>query len=152
MNPDDTDIKLELYHANESLKALTKDLQKEVEKKNKDLLVAYKEAVEASKAKTQFIATISHEMRTPLNAILGFTELLKRNPTPDSINRFIANIDTASQSLLQLINDVLDLSKIETNNIELDHSPFDISALLKKLVDTYTVLAEKKRATSKPIY
>jgi signal transduction histidine kinase/CheY-like chemotaxis protein/HPt (histidine-containing phosphotransfer) domain-containing protein len=89
-----------------------------------------KQAMQASEAKTRFIANMSHEMRTPMNSIIGFSELAINNKVPPETKDYLDKILINSELLLQLINDVLDISKIETGGMELENAPFDLHELL----------------------
>lgn len=93
------------------------------------LAVEKARAEEADKHKSVFLATMSHEIRTPMNAILGFGELLATDSTTDKQRRYAESILVAGRSLLQLINDVLDISKIEAGGLELRTEPCDLRAL-----------------------
>jgi len=87
-------------------------------------------AEQASRAKSDFLANMSHEIRTPMNAILGLNYLLRRDQcTPEQAQR-LQRIDSAGQHLLSIINDILDLSKIEAGRVQLEHSNFDLAAVL----------------------
>ncbi|ODA33665.1 ATP-binding protein [Planctopirus hydrillae] len=100
---------------------------------------------ELNKIKNEFLATMSHELRTPLNSILGFSEVLLSNSTlPDKQRRYVSNIQTAGKNLLNLINDVLDLAKIESGRMELHPSDFSIHDLVERQVGSLMPLAEKK--------
>ncbi len=95
------------------------------------MLQALEVAESASRAKSDFLASTSHEIRTPLNAILGLTYLLERTQLPAEVREPVQRIAQAGQSLLALINDVLDLSKIEAGQIELEEAEFDLRALVE---------------------
>jgi signal transduction histidine kinase/DNA-binding response OmpR family regulator len=89
-----------------------------------------KQATQASEAKSRFIANMSHEMRTPMNSIIGFSELAINDKVPPETKDYLDKILINSELLLQLINDVLDISKIETGGMELENAPFDLHELL----------------------
>lgn len=140
---------LELWEANQALSSMADDLKLTVNKRGVDLAKALDEAVEANKSKTEFISMISHEMRTPLNAIIGFSEILadKRRLElleQDKKDHYSNNILAASKSLLALINDVLDMAKIESGKLDLESISFNHQELLRGLADTYAVIAANK--------
>jgi signal transduction histidine kinase/ActR/RegA family two-component response regulator len=103
-------------------------------------------AVAANKAKSIFLANMSHEIRTPMNAILGFTQLMQRDHSLDQIH--VENLDTISRSgehLLALINDILEISKIEAGRISITPSVFDLHGLLDDLLMMFAVRTQSKR-------
>ena len=100
-------------------------------KKNLELLSdAMEEAQAANKAKGQFLAHMSHEIRTPMNAVLGISELLLQEKLSEKQLKYARDIKDATTSLIQIINDILDMSKIEAGNMELENIPFDLRELL----------------------
>jgi len=112
---------------------------------NEHLEEARKAAEEASKAKTRFLQNMSHEMRTPLNGVLGYAELI-RDTDPKGIHRSYAEkIIEESKNLLDLINQILDLSKIEAGKLTLELVPFDLEELIRSVYDILVPLAEKKQ-------
>ncbi len=117
------------------------ELQKEIIERKK----AEEIAAAASKAKSQFVANMSHELRTPLNSILGFTQVMSRDSSLSHENiENLRIINRSGQHLLELINDVLDLSKIEAGIVALDESSFDLYQLLDTLEEMFQIKAETK--------
>src|SRR6185436_11969740 len=104
-----------------------------------DLRKARDAAQAASGAKSAFVANMSHELRTPLNAIIGYSEMLREESAQRQLDDFVLDLDRvvgASRHLLSLINDVLDLSKIEAGRMELDVSEFRFEEMLTNVVQT----------------
>jgi len=101
-------------------------------------------AQEASEAKSMFLANMSHEIRTPLNGIVGFTELLKDTELHDEQREFIEIIEKSSENLLEIINNILDLSKIESNKLEIEDIAFNPMDEFESAVEVYAVRASEK--------
>lgn len=106
-------------------------------------------AREANKAKSDFIAVMSHEVRTPLNAILGSVEVLKRREHDKETAELIGLIDDAGRGLLTIVNDLLDVSKVEAGKLEISPSPTDLCALITRTVDFWRPQASNKGLTLK---
>ena len=102
------------------------------------------EALEANASKSLFLANMSHEIRTPLNGIVGFTELLKSTDLDGEQKEFINIVEKSSENLLSIINNILDLSKIESNKTELDIIIFDPIVEFENAVETYGIRASEK--------
>ena len=98
----------------------------------------------ASAAKTQFLAHMSHEIRTPMNAVLGLTQLLAQEPMPAGQAAMVRHIGEAGDSLLRIINDILDLSKIEAGQIVIEHQPFTFAPLLERIDNLFRHAAASK--------
>jgi len=117
---------------------------------HEELEKAKQAADAASRAKSQFLATMSHELRTPLNAIIGFSEVLADH-TFGELNQkqahHVSNVLTSGRDLLKLINDILDLSKVEAGHMELDYSTFEIGPTVQNVVGVVKALAAQKRLT-----
>lgn len=105
---------------------------------------AIAEAEEASKAKSRFLAAMSHEIRTPMNAILGFTQLLKMSGLDERRQSHVDAIQSAGSTLMKMLNDLLDLSQIETGNLRIDQEAFDLDLFLDQLADWWQAGAVEK--------
>lgn len=107
-------------------------------KTNEELVLAKEKAEEGERLKSAFLANMSHEIRTPMNGIIGFTELLK-NPTinPATRQEYLNLILNNGQQLLGIINDLMEISKIETGQVVLQNAPFNIKALFNELMDFF---------------
>ncbi|CAA6811412.1 MAG: BarA sensory histidine kinase (= VarS = GacS) [uncultured Sulfurovum sp.] len=101
-------------------------------------------ALEANASKSLFLANMSHEIRTPLNGIVGFTDLLKSTNLDEEQKEFINIVEKSSENLLNIINNILDLSKIESNKTELDIIIFDPIIEFENAVETYGIRASEK--------
>ncbi|MCP4624143.1 MAG: hypothetical protein GY850_11490, partial [bacterium] len=102
------------------------------------------EADAASHAKSEFLANMSHEIRTPLNAVLGFSDLLKKLVSDNRQKSYLDSIASSGKNLLTLINDILDLSKIEAGNLELQYEAVDIKAVIKEMQNTFAPRIDEK--------
>jgi signal transduction histidine kinase/CheY-like chemotaxis protein len=102
------------------------------------------EALEANASKSLFLANMSHEIRTPLNGIVGFTDLLKSTNLDEEQKEFINIVEKSSENLLNIINNILDLSKIESDKTELDIIIFDPIIEFENAVETYGIRASEK--------
>ncbi|MFZ5562268.1 MAG: response regulator [Pseudomonadota bacterium] len=137
---DTEELKSSMLQANEDLR----ETMEAMEVQNIELTLARKEAVEGNRIKSEFLANISHEIRTPLNGILGFAKLLQKTQLSPRQFDYIKTIQKSADSLLAIINDVLDLSKIEAGKLVLDHIPFDIEEVIFEVLGMLAPLAEEK--------
>ncbi len=108
-------------------------------------LEAEKEKAEAaSKAKGEFLANMSHEIRTPLNLVIGFSDIIHKEARDETIKEYVATIRSAGNSLLALLNDILDLSKAESGSFSLEYAAFDLGGLFRELHQLYANTARVK--------
>ncbi len=121
-------------------------LEQRVNERTTELAVARDEALHASKTKSEFLANMSHELRTPLNAIIGYSELLEEefaDIDDPAITDDLKRISGAGKHLLTLINDILDLSKIEAGKMELELSKVEVCTLIEEVISTVQPLAKQ---------
>ena len=112
---------------------------------NRRLEDAYRVAEKASNAKSDFLANMSHEIRTPMNAVIGLSAILsKSEPLSDKQRQYIGTLRTSAESLMSLITDLLDISKIENEAIVLDHARFSMKRILDEVVSIISVKADEK--------
>ncbi len=105
----------------------------ELAAQNEELAIARKKADEANRAKSEFLANMSHELRTPLNAVTGFSELLSLLVSDSKQKSYLDAIKSAGRSLLTLINDILDLSKIESGGMDITYAPVNLSSIFMEI-------------------
>lgn len=110
-----------------------------------DLINAIKSAEEANKLKSEFLANVSHEIRTPMNLIIGFSELLQSLVNDSKMKSYVDKIIVSSNDLLTLINDILDLSKIEAGQLNISKEPTSIYSVINKVSDTFSVISKNKK-------
>ncbi|MBQ4462918.1 MAG: hybrid sensor histidine kinase/response regulator, partial [Eubacterium sp.] len=115
-------------------------LQEEQQLKE-DLRVAQK----SSEAKSNFLSNVSHEIRTPINAVLGMDEMILRETSDPRIKKYAMDIKNSGRTLVSLINDLLDFSRIEAGKLEIIPVEYEMSSVLNDLVNMISVKAEEKR-------
>ena len=142
------DMIQELEKAGEAIARITGGLRERIEdvtRLSDDLRAAVQGAEAANRAKSVFLANMSHEIRTPMNAILGFSQLLLRDPAVSRTQRdHLETINRSGEHLMELLNDILDMSKIEAGRARLQVSSFDLHRLLDSLEDLFHMRAESK--------
>jgi signal transduction histidine kinase/ActR/RegA family two-component response regulator len=138
------DKSLELFKANQELRAFAEGLEKQVEIRTHELSAALESAKAATKAKSEFLATMSHEIRTPMNGVIGMTELLASSPLSEEQAQHLSILKSCSHTLMALINDILDYSKIEAGKLELEQIAFEPKRLLDELLTLFSTQAADK--------
>jgi len=126
----------------DKVKDRTTKLQKSIDQLEFEIKTrkrAEQEAISANKTKSQFLANMSHEIRTPLNAIIGFSELLKKEITDIKQNSYVDTIVSSGKTLLGLINDILDLSKIEAGKMELQYSNVSLRKVFQDMSKIFSL-------------
>jgi len=108
---------------------------------------ARQKAEAADRAKSEFVANISHELRTPINGIVGFNQLMLAGELSEKQRERAEIIKASSEHLLQLVNDLLDLSRIASNSVELEPAPFDVAELAEEAAELMTPLADQNQLT-----
>ena len=154
---------IQLWLDNEKLLGEVRDSHAEIAKKNLELtheieqgkeiesqLIEAKERSErTSEAKNQFLANVSHELRTPLNGIMGFTELLQEEHLDQKHNHYVSQIGKAAKSLLHIVNDILDITSIESGQISLNEEPFSLHTEMEEILAIMRPIAERKNLALK---
>ena len=135
----DHGVIIDLHSAKGTAKAY-KLLESIIQQTHEDKIAAQ----EASEAKSMFLANMSHEIRTPLNGIVGFTELLRDTGLEEEQTEFVEIIEKSSENLLEIINNILDLSKIESNKLEIEDIVFNPLEEFESAVEVYSVRASEK--------
>jgi len=129
---------------NKAIKELNEGLEEEVKMQTQSYLVAKEEAERANKAKSEFLSNMSHEIRTPLNAIIGFTDLLDKELVDEKYKAYLSAIKTGGKSLLTLINDILDLSKIEAGKMEMQYEYIELQPAINEIENIFSLSLKNK--------
>lgn len=134
------DLAISIIFSAVMLGVLLNNLTDRYIRKSEELESAKTEAEKANQAKSDFLARVSHEIRTPINGILGMNEMILKSQVSPKVTHYAENIDSAGQTLLSLINDILDFSKIESGRLELIEGEYNTINLL---CDSYNMIAIK---------
>jgi len=119
-------------------------LESEVESRTRELLDSNRQLAEAAQAKSNFLARISHELRTPMNGVVGMTELLARTSLSGAQARLTQTISASAHIMLQIVNDLLDLAKLQAGKVELESLPLDLVTVLEECATLFVGAAQSK--------
>lgn len=145
-NGDEIEELSQVYcEAGNQIKVLIEGLETEVEERTKLYELAMKEAKEANSHKSILLSNVSHEVRTPLNAIIGYTQMLSNINSQDIDRHHLDGISTASHMILDIVNDLLDLERIHASNYTLHPKPIALNKLTNELKTTFLPLAQSKK-------
>ncbi len=126
-------------------------LENQIVERTKQLSEAKSVAEAANSTKSRFLATMSHEIRTPLNALVGFSGLARTAADPAKREQYLAILEQSSYSLMEMVNDILDMSKIEAGRLEFEAIPFNLRRLVSSLEEQYRPLADKQKLSFKVV-
>jgi signal transduction histidine kinase/FixJ family two-component response regulator len=133
-----------LWRASRERSRMIQRLNADLREKNRKLAGATQRAEQANQAKTDFLAHMSHEIRTPLNGVIGLTELVADGPLTETKRPELSAALMSARTLLAIVNDVLDLAKIETGQLTVTEAPFDLHGTLRQIADVYGPQAAAK--------
>lgn len=135
---------MELIRTKEALQSVNTNLESMVALRTGELEDAKFEAEQANKLKSEFLANMSHEIRTPMNAIIGFTDLLDERITNPTDRNYVQSVKNSGKVLLTIINDILDLSKVEAGKMHIQLAPTNLNELANELTPIFNIKARSK--------
>lgn len=141
----------EVISARTNLESRVIERTTQLKESEKTARVMAAEAEAASKSKSEFLAAMSHEIRTPMTGVMGFADMLLEDDLPEDSREKVYKIQDSTQSLLTIINDILDVSKMEAGKLEIEHIDFNLTSLLEDLIGFFTSSASNKGDLLVPI-
>jgi two-component system, sensor histidine kinase len=134
----------ELYEANQQLQAQAARLELTVLERTRASEEALSAMQDALRAKGEFLAVVSHEIRTPMNGVLGMAQLLQMTQLSEEQRRYVDTIQTSGETLLAIINDILDMSKLDSGKVRLDARPLQLRMVVREVADLLGAQAQSK--------